>query len=275
MTTPKRTKTGQFAFKSKKNALAKKTNEYIERNLPPGFEGPVALLREMLTSKLFRPEKLADLYMDLFNEAFTHSRTVSGRLSSSTGLANTPKTAKDATQLVPVSNIQASSMTPNFDSMRSFFLTGHQKHPKFPDWVSAEEMGDSVGMKADNVKKYSTEYAKARGFDISNNLASQKVIDNGGYFKGLSTLVDGHGIPCYVNEEIGCVGIWFLMEDGKIVWRNYWSPSAVKTILDSIPESKKTLPQKSLNPFGNGQTVPGEILAAAETRSKELVGQPE
>ncbi len=149
--------------------------------------------------------------------------------------------AKDTTQLVPISNIQASSMTPNFSTLRSFFLSGHQKHPKFPDWITAEEIGTPIGLTADQVKKYSTEYCERKGLMLPNNQASQLVKDRGGYFTGVQTLVDDVGLPCWVNEELGAIGVWFLMEDGKIVWRNYWSPVAVSNILSMIPAEKKRL----------------------------------
>lgn len=145
---------------------------------------------------------------------------------------------KDATQMVPVSNIQASSMTPNFDSVASFFLTGHQKHPKYTDWIPAEEIGTEFGLTSDQVKKYTTQYAELKGVELSNVIAMQKVKNAGGYFRGVASLVDDHKLPCYVDLELGCAGIWYLMEDGKLVWRNYWSPEAVKAIKARITAAR-------------------------------------
>ncbi len=213
--------------------------------VPTELQQPLALLKTMQATGLFSQEKLAALYLDLW----TQVTTTSIQLKNVTLPVDAPPTvgtliysspgAKDTTQLVPISNIQASSMTPNFSVLKSFFLSGHQKHPKLKDWITAEEIGEPLGMSADQVKKYSTEYCANRGFELPNVVAMKRVKDNGGYFMGVQTLVDDIGLPCFIDKELGAAGVWFLMEDGKIVWRNYWSPAAVKEIVSMIPPGKK------------------------------------
>jgi hypothetical protein len=193
--------------------------------LPPELKGPVALLKQMQSSGLFETEKLGALYLDLWNKYMAPPTIFEALFAGAT----TPK-KKDATQLVPVSNIQASSLTPNFDSIRSFFLTGHQKHPKFPLWISADEIGDTCGKTADQVKTFSTKYAESLGYKLPNVELMEQVKNNGGYFKGVSTMVDENFIPCFANPILGCVAVWYLTEDGKMLWRNYWSPDAVTKI---------------------------------------------
>lgn len=197
-------------------------------NLPKELLGPLTILQQMVKTQMFTKEKLEGLYIDLFNRSLELSKAPP-KAAEPTFLA--PVKKKDATELVPTSNIQASSMTPNFTSIRSFFLTGTQKHPKYPDWISAEEIGAPYGQKADFVKKHIMNYATSRGKDLPNNKARDLVLRNGGYFEGIKSIVDGFKLPCFVDEELGGLGVWYLMEDGKLVWRNYWSPAAVAEII--------------------------------------------
>lgn len=231
--------------------------------LPLGGEkldGPLAILKEMQATGLFKKEKLAELYMDLFHQSMPEKL----HYEANTKVLPAPK---DATQMVPVSNIQASSLTPNFDSIRSFFLTGHQKHPKFPDWISAEEIGKPLGKSPDQVKTQSTKYTTQREKELSNNVAMKKVIEAGGYFRGVATLVDPETkLPCYVDEELGCLAVWYLMEDGKLVWRNYWSPKAVNQIRQMLGAPALPAKQESLMPF----LPPGVNFEDAAPETKEL-----
>lgn len=188
------------------------------------FSAPLAILKQASESKAFDKQTLAQLYMELFRSSIPKATQLALPFRDVTPSKN------DSTQMVPVSNIQASSLMPNFDSIRSFFLTGHQKHPKYNDWLTAEEIGAAVGKSADQVKTHSTKYVKNQGKDLSNNIAMEKVTKAGGYFRGVSTLVDADKLPCFVDEELGCLAVWYLMEDGKLVWRNYWSPKAVDDI---------------------------------------------
>ncbi len=141
---------------------------------------------------------------------------------------------KDATQMVPVSNVQASSLTPNFTSIRGFFLTGHQKHPLYQDWLSAEEIGNLCGKTPDQVKTFVVNYARNNGRELANNQAKDAIVKAGGYFEGVASLVDSHRLPIFVDDAIGCMTTWYFMEDGMLVWRNYWSPEAVKDILKLV-----------------------------------------
>lgn len=237
-----------------KKALPKKNKKPVQLSLPmapsalsPEVAASVALLKEMQNTGIFESEKLQSLYMDLWTRQ-SAALTVFDRVYKTIA-------PKDATQMVPVSNIQASSLTPNFDTIRSFFLTGHQKHPKFTDWVPAEEIGARVGLTADQARTFTSKYADGKGMTIANVIAMQKVKDAGGWFRGVAALVDDSGIPCFVNQELGCMGIWYLMEDGKMVWRNYWSPQAVEDIIKLIPEHKKTI--KSNGPMDPNYLPPG------------------
>lgn len=239
-----------------------------ENDIPGHLRTRLALLGE-LKKYGATDEKIQGLLMDIYTQE-TNRQNTSAALST---IASMVPAKKDATQMVPVSNIQASSLTPNFDTIRSFFLTGHQKHPKYADWIPAEEIGAPFGLTSDQARTFTTEYAKQRVQEIANVTAMKKVKDAGGYFRGVSTLVDESGLPTYVNETLGCAGIWYLMEDGKLVWRNYWSPAAVTDIVKLIPESKKVLKKNGpqdpnyLPPGMNfGETVEGQ---AVETPVKQ------
>lgn len=138
-----------------------------------------------------------------------------------------------ATQMVPISNIQASSGTPNFDSVRSFFLTGHEKHPDFQSYMSAEEIGKLIGKTADQMKDPIKKYINGLDHDLPNNMLREVVRSQGGYFRGIGYMVDKRGYPVFQIPNIGMT-TWYLMEDGQVVWRNYWHPDAVRGILDSM-----------------------------------------
>lgn len=183
---------------------------------------PLAIIKQAQESKVFSKETIAEMYLTLFKTALPEKRQ---------GFNQPMLPAKnDATQLVPVSNVQTSSLTPNFDSVRGFFLTGHQKHPKFPLWITAEEIGATVGKTADQVKVFLGRYMSAREAELSNNVIMDRVKKAGGYFKGVAAQLDENQLPCYMNAEVGCLAVWFMMEDGKTVWRNYWSPRAVNQV---------------------------------------------
>lgn len=225
-------------------------------NLPKELAAPLTVLREMASTGYFKEETLAELYLDLFKrslreaDAMTASRQElpPGRsldpLVYGGRVEDQPK--KDATEMVPVSNIQASSLTPNFQSVRSFFLTGSQKHPLFKDWIPAEAIASRFGRNADWAKKFISEYVASKGKDLPNNVATEKVVRNGGWFQGVSTLVDAFQLPTYVDKDLGGLACWYLMQDGKLVWRNYWSPEAVFSIVQfmpanlPLPEGKQT-----------------------------------
>lgn len=218
--------------------------------LPQELKGPVALLKQMQGTGLFETERLTALYLDLWNK-YMAPPTIFEALF---GGATQPK-KKDATQLVPVSNIQASSMTPNFDSIKSFFLTGHQKHPKYLSWISAEEIGDTCGKTADQVKTFSTKYTESLGFKLPNVELMDAVKNAGGYFKGVSSVVDSDFLPSLLNPTLGCVAVWYLTEDGKMLWRNYWSPEAVTKIRALMGLPPINSPQPFPQPVGNSQAL--------------------
>ncbi len=250
----------------------KKTEVLTPSNdIPTHLRTRLALLAEMKKYN-FGDEHIQKLLMDLYTQE-TNRQNTSAALSTIGAL--TAGSKKDATQLVPVSNAQLSTMTPNFDQIRSFFLTGHQKHPKYQDWISAEEIGAPIGMKADLVKKYSTQYLKERGYDLSNNVARKKVVDAGGWIRGAGTLLDDTCLPCYVNETVGCLAVWYMTEEAQTVWRNYWSPAAVTEILKLIPDNKKLVPgngaqavmQSLEEPIVvDGETVEGQASAITPTK---------
>lgn len=148
--------------------------------------------------------------------------TVTGRISH-----------KDATQMVPVSNVQASSLTPNFDQIRGFFLTGHQKHPRFTDYLSAEEIGNLINKTADQVRDPIKKYVNGLGHELPNVQIQKLIKERGGYFRGIATFLDKENLPVFSIEGVGMT-TWFVMEDGKFVWRNYWHPDVVKGVMTSL-----------------------------------------
>lgn len=277
---PKRNKDGKFKSK-RQHPLTKNpfvaTGMFGGPALPQNILTGLALLHEMKASKVFGQEELKKLYLSLY-EGYQESQlkfpgTHTGRMSSSgETYSNRPK---DATQLVPVSNVQASSLTPNFESVRGFFLTGRQKHPDFKEYIPAEEIGEQVGMKADNVKFFIKKYCEGLGCELPNNDARQAVINDGGYFKGMSKRLDSNNLPLQVNEKVEGIGCWYMMEDGQMVWRNYWSPTAVKAIIALIPEDKKhtyVRPTEQLNPFStlDASQVAPKLSGADQENIKNL-----
>lgn len=226
-TTPKRSKDGKFlGKKSNQKSVIKAEPPVSYQEMPQALRTRLALIGEMKKYG-FKNAEIQGLLRDIYTQLVNQQNT-SNALAVIGNIANGAK--KDATQMVPVSNIQASSMTPNFETVRGFFLTGQQKHPDFPDWIPSSEIGEPLGMKADQVKKYSSQYAGTFNRDLPNNQAMNLVKQNGGFFKGVSTLVDVKGLPMFLDEELGAIACWYLMEDGKLVWRNYWSPRAVNQI---------------------------------------------
>lgn len=213
-------------------------------NLPKELAAPLAVLREMASTGYFKEDTLAELYLDLFKRSLREADALQVRReepSTFSELAaktfNEKYKKPDATEMVPVSNIQASSMTPNFQSVRSFFLTGGQRHPLYKEWIPAELIAAKFGKNPDWVKKYISEYVQSRGKDLPNNVATEKVVRNGGWFQGVSSLVDDFQLPTYVDKDLGGLACWYLMQDGKLVWRNYWGPEAVASIVGFIPTS--------------------------------------
>lgn len=246
---------------------AKKAKKEIEpatpKNVPDELQKPLTVLREMAATGFFSKEDLAGYYKRVFDSTLPAVQTLPALPATAPVV-----TKKDSTQLVPVSNIQASSLTPNFTSIRSFFLTGHQKHPNFLQWLSAEEIGEKCGKTADQVKTFSTNYARSNGRELANNQAKAAILQGGGYFEGVSTLVDTYRLPTLVDEVIGCMTTWYLTEDGMLLWRNYWSPRAVEEILKLIEASPTVraskLPAPALPlPEGKAYQFEGAVAAAA------------
>lgn len=213
--------------KAKKEISVPKTE-----GLPEELQKPLSVLREMALTGFFSKEDLAGYYKRVFESTLPAAPALPAVIPTAAVV-----TKKDATQLVPVSNIQASSLTPNFTAIRSFFLTGHQKHPDFMLWLTAEEIGAKCGKTADQVKTFSSNYARSHGRDLANNQAKAAILQAGGYFEGVSSLVDDRRLPTFVDHEIGCMSTWYLMEEGMLVWRNYWSPRAVEEIEKLIAAS--------------------------------------
>lgn len=246
---------------------AKKAKKEIEtvtpKNVPDELQKPLAVLREMANTGFFSKEDLAGYYKRVFDSTLPAAQALPTVIPTAVAV-----TKKDATQLVPVSNIQASSLTPNFTSIRSFFLTGHQKHPDFITWLSAEEIGIACGKTADQVKTFSSNYARSMGRDLANNQAKAAILQGGGYFEGVSALVDKFRLPTLVDNEVGCMATWYLTEDGMLLWRNYWSPTAVAAILKLIAESPTVrapkLPAPALPlPEGKVHQFEGAVQAPA------------
>lgn len=241
----------------------KESTQVVSGNVPDELQKPLSVLREMAITGLFSKEDLAGLYKRVFDSTLPTQPALPAVIPTAQAV-----TKKDATQLVPVSNIQASSLTPNFTSIRSFFVTGHQKHPDFLTWISAEEIGEKCGKTADQVKTFSSNYARTKGRDLANNQAKAAILQGGGYFEGISTLVDQYRLPTLVDREIGCMTTWYLTEDGMLLWRNYWSPEAVEAILKLIEESPTVrapkLPAPKLPlPEGHVHQFEGAIQAPA------------
>lgn len=166
---------------------------------------------------------IRDTQLERFKqEALLNAGTVTGRVSY-----------KDATQMVPVSNVQASSLTPNFDQIRGFFLTGHQKHPRFPEYLSAEEIGGLIGKTADGVRDPIKKYVNGLGHELPNVQIKKVIKERGGYFRGIATFLDKDNLPVFDIPGVGMT-TWYVMEDGMFVWRNYWHPDVVKGVMTSL-----------------------------------------
>lgn len=253
--------------------LAKKAKKVVEmitpKNVPDDLQKPLTVLREMAKTGFFSKEDLAGYYRRVFDSTLPATQALP---------ATAPAvTKKDATQFVPVSNIQASSLTPNFTAIRSFFLTGHQKHPDFMQWRSAEEIGAKCGKTADQVKTFSSAYARSHGRDLANNQAKAAILQAGGYFEGVSSLVDDRRLPTLVDHEIGCMSTWYLMEEGMLIWRNYWSPRAVEEIEKLIAASPTVrapkLPAPALPlPQAAEVTIPMPALDGPDGKQWQNVG---
>lgn len=252
---------------------AKKAKKEIEavksENVSDELQKPLTVLREMAKTGFFSKEDLAGYYKRVFDSTLPVTQALPALPATAPAV-----TKKDATQLVPVSNIQASSLTPNFASVRSFFLTGHQKHPDFLTWISAEEIGEKCGKTADQVKTFSSNYARTLGRDLANNQAKAAILQGGGYFDGVSTLVDKYRLPTLVDREIGCMTTWYLTEDGMLLWRNYWSPEAVEAIMKLIAASPTVrapkLPAPALPlPEGKVHQFEGAVQAPAPANGSE------
>lgn len=215
----------------------------------PRLEEALNLLQKMQDSKLFSKEKLSELYLEIWEQVRANSfnkpqersivKTVQVdvrelRKNDLTEVVSPEAITKNGTQMVPVSNVQASSMVPNFDTIRSFFLTSGMKHPRYGNWIPAEDIGKPMGWSADKVKHKIAELVKNRGHELPNNQAKQLVVLNGGFFRGMSSLVDDTHLPVFVNEKLGGIAVWYMKDDGLMVWRNYWSPEFVRDLYAMI-----------------------------------------
>lgn len=141
---------------------------------------------------------------------------------------------------IPVARVPIYPQYNAVDREPWFFLCGNQKHPNFPDWVSASEIAKVVGMTSNQIKDDCAKYARSfNGKDLSNNFASKLIqTSGGGAVNGVTSLADPLGIPVYIDMEIGCLAVWYMQSEGKIVWRNYWSPHAANTILRMVGQRK-------------------------------------
>lgn len=103
-----------------------------------------------------------------------------------------------------------------------------QSHPAYLDWKSAEEIGKPYGLKADLVKKYIKARCLGIGSDLPNNLGREYVRKHNGSFP----IPDTHGYIVFdeVFKKVGGVAIYSKMGDNQLVWRNFWSPEAVREI---------------------------------------------
>lgn len=103
-----------------------------------------------------------------------------------------------------------------------------QHHPAYMDWLSAEDIGKPYGLKADLVKKYIKARCLSIGSDLPNNLGREYVRKHNGSFP----IPDTHGYIVFdeVFKKVGGVAIYSKMGDNQLVWRNFWSPEAVREI---------------------------------------------
>ena len=164
------------------------------------------------------------------NEALAEVTTVTtGRVSH-----------KDATQMVPVSNVQASSLTPNFDQIRGFFLTGHQKHPRFTDYLSAEEIGNLVNKTADQVRDPIKKYVNGLGHELPQRADPEAHQGSRWVLQGNRDFPRQGEPPGLQHRRRRHDDV---VRDGgrqKFVWRNYWHPDVVKGVLTSrVPDRKR------------------------------------
>lgn len=112
-------------------------------------------------------------------------------------------------------------------------IEGRMKHPDFQDWIPALEIAELTGGRynKDTIKKFISQYVASQGSDLPNNDASRWVANNGGKFPP----TDEHGFIKYVNPKLGGMSMYIRQPDNKLLWRNYWSPEAVRSILNLIP----------------------------------------
>jgi len=103
-----------------------------------------------------------------------------------------------------------------------------ERHPDFPNWESAHDIGAPYGLKADLVKKYIKAYVLALASDLPNNIVEEFIERSAGKFPP----PDKHGflISRDVEKTVGGIAIYSKIDGNKLVWRNYWSPEAVRTI---------------------------------------------
>lgn len=128
-----------------------------------------------------------------------------------------------------------------------------QRHPDYQDWQTAHDIGAVYGLKADLVKKYIKAYVLALHSDLPNNMADDFVERSGGKFPP----PDKHGflVSRDVEKTVGGIAIYSKIDGNKLVWRNYWSPSAVKVINGLIESDRNIKPR---------DTVTDAILKKAE-----------
>lgn len=240
--------------KTKKQAGGKpkpkqKTFVFDNQKSTPKLEEALNLLQKMQDSKLFSKDTLSDLYLELWGQLRSNAFNASPQERSivktlhvdvrqlkkeDAEVVSPEAITKNGTQMVPVSNVQASSMVPNFDTIRSFFLTSGMKHPRYQDWIPAEDIAKPMGWTADKVKSRIKELAEQRGHALPNNQAKDLVVLNGGFFRGMTSLVDDTHLPVFVNEKLGGIAVWYMKDDGLMVWRNYWSPDFVRDLYTMI-----------------------------------------
>lgn len=153
-----------------------------------------------------------------------------------------------------------------------------QRHPDFLDWESATDIGNRYGLKHELVKKYIKAYANNLGSDLPNNIAQKYIEGRGGKFNR----PDKHGflVDHFVSARIGGIAIYSKIDGNKLVWRNYWSPNAVKEICKLIENGRGIEPLAPTQQPATEKvvdveatTLPPELEKIEKMHTEEVPGQ--
>lgn len=151
-------------------------------------------------------------------------------------------------------------------------LSSGQYHPAYMDWQTAEDIGKPFGLKADLVKKYIKARCLGKGSDLPNNLGRDYVRKHNGGFPA----PDAHGYIVFdeTAKSLGGIAIYSKLSDNQLVWRNFWSPEAVREINGLVSIDRK-LPktEEEAEAETSGPTPPA--LAVIEIETSQAIAKQE